>query len=220
MKALMLLFLMAQGNAAVSLPDPAGYRLWSGDVIEIRFFYAPELNNTLQIRPDGRVAMPLVGEIEVSNRTVSDVSSTLEKLYSKELKNPAVTIYVRSYASQKIYVGGEVQKPGAISLIGNLSMFQAIMEAGGIRNTGNSREAILIRKGDDGLPVTRHISLRNTRDEPSGASSLMLVPFDVVLVPETKITHLDGWIDQHVRQLTPGIFTFGFSYLINGGVVR
>jgi polysaccharide export outer membrane protein len=197
-----------------------GYRLWPGDVIEIKFFFNQELNDTMQIRPDGLIAMPLIGEVPVSNRTVSDVCKRLEQLYAQHLKHPSITIFVRSYSSQKVFVSGEVPKPGVINLAGPLTMLEAIMEAGGIKHTGNTGTAYLIRKRDDGVPVMREISLKNSRNEPAPAAGLLLFPLDVVVVPESKIARVDRWVDQHIRQVTPMMLTFGFSYLFNGGVVR
>src|SRR5947207_291260 len=104
-------------------PQSNGFRLWPGDIIELKFFFNPELNDTIQIRPDGKIALPLIGEIDVSNRPVDEVRQNIETLYIPHIKTPALTINVKTYGSQKVYVGGEVNRPGVISLL-NESRFE------------------------------------------------------------------------------------------------
>jgi polysaccharide export outer membrane protein len=196
------------------------FRLSPGDVIEIKFFYNSELNDSMQIRPDGCIALPLIGDVELRNKTVAEASKMLEALYAPFLKTPSVTIQVRGFASQKVYVGGEVFRPGAISLAGELTILDAIMEAGGAKHTGKKSSAILLRKGENGLRVMQVISLRNSKGEPSRAAAMLLRPFDVVLVPETGIARVDRWVDQNIRQVIPISLSAGFSYLFNPQVLR
>ena len=196
------------------------FRLSPGDVIELKFFYNPELNDSMQIRPDGRIALPLIGDVDLRNKTVAEASKMLETLYAPFLKTPSVTIQVRGFASQKVYVGGEVFRPGVISLAGELTILDAIMEAGGAKHTGKKSSAVLLRKGEDGSRVLQVISLRGSKGEPSRASAMLLRPFDVVLVPETRIARVDRWVDQNIRQVIPLSLTAGFSYLFNPQVLR
>jgi polysaccharide export outer membrane protein len=214
----------AQGQTGPSLltvrnPRSDGFRLWPGDVIDVKFFFNKELDVSVQIRPDGRIMLPFAGEVEAGNHTVREMCDTLNQLYSAELKNPAVTIEVRAFGSQKVYVGGEVLRPGVVSLTGQLTLLEAIMEVGGVKVGGSNDKAILIRKGEDGIPVRRTLFLDGGKSGLTEEAGLMLVPYDVVLVPTTKVTKLDRWVDSHVRQVVPFVLTFGFSYLLHGGVV-
>src|SRR5258708_37674646 len=109
-------------------------------------FYNPELNESVQIRPDGRISLQLIGEVEVASKTIEEASRMLREKYSKEVRTPDLTIQVRTYASQKVYVVGEVYHPGLINLPGPMTVFDAISEAGGIKATGNRKLAILLRK--------------------------------------------------------------------------
>src|SRR5438552_6678309 len=156
-------------------PQGAGFRLCPGDIIELKFFFNPELNDTIQIRPDGKIALPLIGEIDVSNRPVDEVRQNIETLYIPHIQTPALSINVKTYGSQKVYVGGEVNRPGVISLLGQLNVQEAIMEAGGMKRTGRPEEVVLIRKNQNGLPVMRTVSLRMTANQPAPAAGLMLL---------------------------------------------
>ena len=200
--------------------EEKNYRLIPGDVIDVRPFFNPELNEQVQIRPDGRITLHLIGEVEIAGKTVGDAMTLLDQLYSKVLKTPDVTIQVRSFASQKAYVTGEVVRPGLVNIPGGMTVFEAISEAGGIKHTGNERQVVLIRKGPDGKPQERHLELY-AKGGMTDAAGIRLRPFDVVIVPESRIAHVDRWIDQHIRQLIPVNSSAGFTYLISkqqGGI--
>ncbi len=207
----------SQANSADS--QRTVFRLSSGDLIELKFFYDPELNDKIQIRPDGRIQLPLVGDVEFAGKSVEEASKQLEELYAKYLKTPRISIQVREYAGQKVYVTGEVVRPGLVNLWGDLTLIDAIGEAGGIKLTGNKNSIVLIRKGDDGKPVMRKLALQASNGALSNDVNIMLQPYDVVMVPETGIARVDRWVDQYFRQLNPNV-SAGFTYLIHGGVIR
>jgi protein involved in polysaccharide export with SLBB domain len=218
---------IAWGQPAAPVPAAAQaeeFRLSPGDAVEVKFFYAPELNDSFQIRPDGRVSFPLIGEVLLAGRTVSDVSGELHGKYKPILKNPAVNLNVRSFASQKIFVSGEVNKPGTIPLPGQMTVLQAISDAGGLKYTAAKSQIILVRRGQTGeqerVPVLLDSKLTNAPAGTLIAATTQLRPFDVILVPESKIARTDRWIDQHIRQLLPATLSAGFSYLFNPIAVR
>jgi protein involved in polysaccharide export with SLBB domain len=203
---------------SASSANAAPYRLTPGDMIEVKFYFNPELNDQVQIRPDGRITLQLVGEVDAGARTVAELTTTLERLYAPELRTPRVTVQVRSFAAQKVWVTGEVTKPGMVALAGNLSLLGALGDAGGIKYTGTRDEVVLIRKGDDGAPTLRRVPLIQD-GQPTADALAPLQPFDVVLVPETKIAELNRWVDQYIRQLSPANLAVGFSYLYSKGSV-
>ena len=192
---------------------PAAYRMQAGDTVEIRFFYNPELNETMQIRPDGRVSLQLVGQVELAGKSVEETTALLESLYAHEVRTPKVTIQLRGFAAQKVYVTGEVMHPGALTLPGRLTVIEAINEAGGIKHTGSSSVAVLISKRADGLPEGHRLHLYDHGTLTADAGKV-LSPFDVVLIPESRIARLDRWVDQTIRQLIPVNTSAGFTYLI------
>jgi protein involved in polysaccharide export with SLBB domain len=200
------------------LDDGREFRLAAGDVIQITFFYNPELEDVVQLRPDGMISMPLIGELSLDGLTITEAREKIEGLYAGTVRQPEVTIQVREYASQKIYVGGEVLRPGVVSLRGELTVLDAIMEAGGHKRTGSNKTLILIRKGEDGQPIRQKLYLHGTDTEPA-AASMPLHPFDVVLIPESRIARMDRWVDQYVRQLVPITLTAGFTYLTSASTV-
>ena len=142
----------------------------------------------------------------------------MEQLYSKSLKTPSITLQVRSFGGQKVYVGGEVNRPGTVNLMNDLSVLEVMMDAGGAKTTA-SKFVLLLRRSSDNRVIVQKISLVSHNNQPSEAVLTRVRPFDVVLVPESKIARADRWVDQHIRQLVPATMAVGFSYLFNGAVI-
>lgn len=209
-------------TAVASAQTPTEFRLSPGDAIEVKFFYNPELNDSMQIRPDGKVSFPLLGDIVLGQKTVAEAMQELQEKYKPILKNPAVNINVKGFAAQKVFVGGEVNRPGTLALPGDMTIFEAIADAGGIKHTGSNSTVVLIRRGPNGEPVKRVVSIPSASKVATStmASSMMLRPYDVIIVPESKIARVDRWVDQNIRQVIPASLNAGFSYLFNPIAVR
>lgn len=183
--------------------------LGSGDVIDVKFFYTPELNESQMVRPDGRITLQLVGEVPVQGKTPEELRIELMKLYVPELKNPEVTVIVRSLYDRRVYVGGEVNKPGVIPMPGRLTALDAIIEAGGFRmETANLQTVVVIRQREGKLRG----SLIDFSQTPKGEAGppFYLEPRDVIYVPETAIVKVDRWVDQYIYRILPMLKNVGF----------
>jgi polysaccharide biosynthesis/export protein len=197
------------------------YELAPGDVVEIRFFYNPELNEKVQIRPDGRITLALIGELELRNKTTAQASNELENAYKNYLKTPSVTVQVEEFGSQKIFVGGEIMRPGMIPLTGKLSVLDALISAGGFRPTATLDTVMLLRRKEDGTAeAIQKVSLRSVGNQAPEAAQIILRSFDVILVPEKRVSKIDRWVDQYLRQMVPVQMGAGFSYLFGGSVIH
>jgi protein involved in polysaccharide export with SLBB domain len=176
--------------------------LAEGDVIDTKFFYAPELNESQAIRPDGKISLQLVGEVEAAGKTPTELRETLFKLYEPRLRNPDVSVVVRSLYDRRVYVGGEVLRPGVISMPGRLTVLSAIMEAGGVRYPQAATENVVVIRYREGERISYAFNLKRAlKGDPS--PSFYLEPQDIVYVPQTVITRLDDWVDQHITRLMP-----------------
>ena len=105
--------------------------LAQGDQVEIKFAYSPEFNEMQTIRPDGKLELLLVGEIDAAGKTPSDLRDELTSLYSEHLAHPELAVMTRLSLNQRIYVGGAVRTPGVMEMHGTLTAMEAIMESGG-----------------------------------------------------------------------------------------
>lgn len=169
----------------VSLPQmsaPSAVVLASGDVVRVMFPGAPELNQTQKIRTDGRLGLPLIGEIDAAGESLPGLQETLSRRYKTKLQNSTVLVDLETSAAV-VYVSGAVNKPGKVSLERPMTAFEAVMEAGGFMpGLANPKKVILVRK-DGGQHETQVLdlspALRNER-----TSAVYLRPYDVLLIPE------------------------------------
>jgi protein involved in polysaccharide export with SLBB domain len=190
------------------------YKLAAGDTVQLKFFYNPELNDIIQIRPDGTVSLALIGDIQLSGKTPAQASDEIRQRYREIVKNPSNTLQIQTYGSQIVYVGGEVTRPGPVPQNAKLTVMEALLYAGGPKHTG-ANYVMLIRADEHGFPVVRRISMNGHGGVPEAVVT-PLRSFDVLLVPESKIAHVDRWVDQYIKQVLPGTLNGGFSYLFNG----
>ena len=119
-------------------------RLSPGDVIRLTFPGSTDLNQSQKIRTDGKVSLPLVGEVTASGKLVPEFQSELAKLYKSQLRNNEVLVTLES-GTATVVVSGFVSKPGKFSFDRPTTVFQAIMEAGGVSEYGNLGRVHLVR---------------------------------------------------------------------------
>ena len=132
--------------------------LSAGDVVRLNFAGAPEFNQAQKIRADGKVNLPLVGEVGAAGRRLPEFQADLSRLYRLQLQNTDVVVTLESSATP-ILVSGAVNRPGKIILERPLTILDVIMEAGGISPIGNAKKVHLIRL-NNGAHVTRVFDLR------------------------------------------------------------
>lgn len=192
------------------------YILQSGDVIDIKFFYNPELDELVIIRPDGRISLQLVDEVEAVNLTPSELDQILTETYSTILHYPEITVIVREFAAQEVFVGGEVMRPGVISWSRDTTALRAIFQAGGFKETARTTNVIIVSKGLNNAPVARKVSLKKviSTKAPGPQNDILLRPFDIVYVPKTFIAKANKFMKQYIKNMIPATLSVGFSYAI------
>jgi polysaccharide export outer membrane protein len=159
---------------------PADYRLVSGDKLRIEVYKDPQLSQSLQIRPDGKITLPLVGDVAASGKTSLELRDTIATSLKEYITNPVVTVIVVETVPQQIHVMGEVNAAGPQPLTGPLSILQALAAAGGFRDFANTKDIKILRKTASGTTTIRF----NYKDAiKSSAPQLMLQAGDLVIVP-------------------------------------
>lgn len=177
------------------------YRIQPGDQLDIKFFYNPELNEQLTVRPDGRITLQLVNEVLAAGKTPAELTDLLSKAYTAELTNPKVAVIVRTSVADKVYVDGEVNRAGLIPLVGPMTLLQSISQAGGVRETATD-EVILLRKTEDNKMAAFRVNLPDLMGGPGG-QDIYLKPNDIVYVPKSTIANINTWVDQYLRRNIP-----------------
>lgn len=215
--AVLLLMLASCGGSVftnpVPLTDPqmqapptqkTDYRIGVSDELEIKFLYNPELNEKIPVRPDGKISLQMVNEVSVLGLTPLELREQLMDKYGAELKKPEITVIVRSFTAQKIFVDGEVGRGGTVMpIIGPMTVLQAVTTAGGFRETARRNEVVLIRMGTEGKPVGTVLNLERVLDGSDFSQDIYLKPYDIVFVPKSPIANVNTWVDQYIRRLLP-----------------
>jgi protein involved in polysaccharide export with SLBB domain len=189
-------------GAAGRAPGPE-YRIQIGDQLEVKFFYSPELNERVTVRPDGRISLQLIPEVVAADLTLAMLARELTERYSADLNQPQVTVIVREFGSQRVFVDGEVGTPGMVPLVGRMTVLQAISQAGGMKDTARPGEVLVIRRGPAGTPVALRADLKQARDGRNLAQDVSLAPQDIVFVPRSRIANVNLFVDQYIRKVLP-----------------
>ena len=206
------------GSELSQFQAPPEYRLLPGDQLDIKLFFNPELNETVLVRPDGKISLQLIDEVQAAGLTAAQLDTELTRLYAQELRKPAVTVIVRSFTGQRVYVGGEVTTPSLVPLTAGMTPLQAVMNAGGFKETAKPAGVIVIRKGPDNRPIPLRVDLQRIIDGETTAEDLQLQPYDIVYVPRTWIAKANQFVHEYIERLllfrgtTLGL---GFSYDLN-----
>ncbi|HEY5411258.1 MAG TPA: polysaccharide biosynthesis/export family protein [Caulobacteraceae bacterium] len=198
------------GYAAWRDEEPA-YRLFPGDELDIAVPTAPELSKTVIVQPDGRVSLPLVGPVMVADRTTLQAQDALDAAYASQLRRPEVYVTVKTAGPLKVFVGGEVDKPGVYDMPGDINSLQAVIQAGGFKTTARREQVVIIRRGGDGRAMMRTVNLKQGLALPGQTDLVPLRRFDIVYVPRTGLASA-GVFMQQIKDLIPG--NVGFDYAV------
>lgn len=191
------------------------YKFEAGDVFEVKFFENAELDQSVTVRPDGRISLPLVEEIFVIGLTPSELDKIITDKYEKKIKEPEVTIVLREFAAQRVYIGGEVPNPGVMQLTGRMTLLQSIFNAGGYKRSAKLSSVLLIRKKNN-RPELYTVDVDKILD--TGTDDVLLQPYDIVFLPKTFIAKAGDFVDQYINDIIPEAVraSFVFSYALDG----
>ncbi|KIG13742.1 Capsule polysaccharide export protein [Enhygromyxa salina] len=159
--------------------------LTAGDVFEVRVFGEEDIGGTFQVQGDGTIDFPLIGRVDVTDKTQAALAALLEQqLGDGYLRSPHVTVILTSRENLEVSVLGQVSKPGTFPYAEKLTLVQAISEAGGLNELAHARRVKLTRKGPTGVG-TYEVSVKAITDgrEPD----LLLQPGDIIFVPLAPI---------------------------------
>jgi len=164
------------------------YRIGPKDLLEVTAMGVQEINKlAVRVSEDGRINLPLIGEVEVNNLTKSEVEKKLVGLLSeKYVINPQVSIFIVEYKSKRVSILGAVEKPGPYELLGRQTIMSIISQAGGMtRDAGN--DIIVIRQLADGSSTSIRISIDDLFVKGEAKLNIPLEPNDIINIPVDKV---------------------------------
>jgi len=208
----------APPDVPLSVPPPserdkAAYVLQKGDDLEIKAYNIPELNQPVRIRPDGKISLLLLNDVQAAGMTAQQLGDMLSQEFSKYYRNPRVSIVVRDFSMLSVYVGGEVLRPGLLPLRGEVTALQAVLEAGGLKDTSRGSTVSLLRLNDNGMPQTYSLNVNAILSNK--APDVVLRPSDVLYVPKSNISVYVGG-----EVLHPGLLPLNGELTVTAAVFQ
>ncbi|MFH0879491.1 MAG: polysaccharide biosynthesis/export family protein [Lentisphaerota bacterium] len=184
-----------------SEPD-VSVKLEAGDLVDVKFYYAPELNELQRIRPDGNITLQLLGEVKAAGLTPGKFQEALKEKFTGLIDKPEVAVFVREQQNRAVFVGGAVKNPGRIAMPGSLTALSAIMQAGGFDMVqAGFNNVVVIRMTDDKPQAFVLDYSKELNGEPG--EPFYLHAQDIVQVPRTRVVDANQWIDQYLNKMVP-----------------
>jgi polysaccharide biosynthesis/export protein len=188
----------AQGPPAASdaADDPlllwtgGRYRITPSDVLELRFPYVPEFDQTVTVQPDGYIPLRAVGELRAQGRSVPELQAMLVTAYRDVLQQPVITIALKEFEKPYFIVTGEVLRPGKIELRGATTLTQGLVLAGGQTAGAKSSQVILFRRFSTEWLEVKEIDVKKMYASRNLSEDPLLRPGDTIYVPKTMLAKI------------------------------
>ena len=169
---------------ATVAPSKGGsdYLIGADDVLDVNVWKEQELTRTLQVRPDGKISMPLLNDVQAAGLTPTQLAQAITDKLKKYLTAPQVTVMVTQINSQRVYVTGEVTRPGAYPVLPGMTILQAISSAGGLTPFANSKKIFLMRN-ENGVQAKYPFAYKEVLDGRRADENLKVKAGDTIVVP-------------------------------------
>ena len=171
----------AAGAAAAATSDPA-YQIGPEDVLNISVWKEPTISNTVPVRPDGKISLPLINDVQAAGLTPSALAGAITEKLKKFITDPQVTVIVTAVNSQRVYVLGEVTRPGAFPMIPGMRVLQLLSDAGGFTAFANRRNIHIVRM-ENGKQVKYPFNYNDALKGDKPEQNIVLKSGDTVVVP-------------------------------------
>lgn len=166
------------------------YRLHKSDVIEVRFAFSPEFDQTVTVRPDGFVALKEAGEIAAEGLTIPELRGAITQAYAAILHDPSIEVVLKDFDKPYFLAGGQVGRPGKYELRSRLTIAEAIAVAGGFTEQSKHSQVVLFRRVNAGVVESHVVNLKTMLASKDLSEDLELRPGDMLFVPQNKISKI------------------------------
>ena len=170
------------------------YRLTASDVLDLRFPYVPEFDQTVTVQPDGYVSLRVVGDLRVQGRTLPDLKAMLNEAYSAILREPVINIILRDFEKPYFVAAGEVARPGKYELRSATTVTQALALAGGQTRAAKHSQVILFRRFSTELLEVKEVDVKKMYATHDLSEDPVLRPGDTLYVPRSAMSKIAPYI--------------------------
>lgn len=170
------------------------YRINPGDVIEISYRYSPEYNQTVNVQPDGFVTLEIVGEVKVGGLTVEEARQSILQNAAKRLKDPEINLLLKEFQKPYFVVSGEVVAPGKFEMNQNMTALQAVLLAGGFKDSAKSSQIMIFRRINSDTAEVKMLNLKGIKKTGDLEKDFALESGDMIFVPRNMITKIERYM--------------------------
>jgi polysaccharide biosynthesis/export protein len=170
-------------KAARGAHSDSSYVIGADDVLAINVWKEPEVSRSVPVRSDGKISLPLVGELMASGETPLQLEKEITTRLSSYISEPEVTVIVQDSKSQKINILGMVVRPGSYMLTASTTVLDAIAMAGGFKDFAKQKQIYVLRASDDGTEKRMPFNYKDVIKGKNSEQNIRLLPRDTVVVP-------------------------------------
>jgi polysaccharide export outer membrane protein len=173
----------AAGMGTPGKPHDDSFVIGSDDVLAINVWKEPEISRSVPVRSDGKISLPLVGEVQASGQTPKQLEQEIARKLQSYISEPDVTVIVQQINSQKFNVLGMVAKPGSYPLTHSVTVLDAVALAGGFRDFAKQKSMYVLRQNPDGTQTRLPFNYKDVIKGKNPEQNVKLQPGDTVYVP-------------------------------------
>jgi polysaccharide export outer membrane protein len=190
------------------------YRLRAGDRVHVKFPYQARANQEMPVRPDGKISLDVTGELVAEGLTPYELEELIRERATR-LRDPAVVVIVTQIGDRRVYVGGEVLRPGFVVIQEGMTPLQAVLAAGGFKDTAQKDSVLYIARATSGDYQASRVDLNDVVRNGT-PETVRLAGNDVVFVPASRIANANTFVKQYIREMLPVESRAGASAALPG----
>jgi polysaccharide export outer membrane protein len=172
----------AENTNTKSATTDANYVIGAQDVLDVSVWKEPEVSRVVPVRPDGKISLPLLNDVQAAGLNPGQLAAQITDSLKKFVTNPQVTVIVTTINSQRVYILGEVSRPGAFPLLPNMTVLQALSSAGGFTQFAREKKIYVLRN-EDGKQVKHPFDYKAVIDGKNPDQNIVLKAGDTIVVP-------------------------------------
>ncbi|NKB55940.1 MAG: sugar ABC transporter substrate-binding protein [Alphaproteobacteria bacterium] len=173
--------------APQSVGESPGYLVGPGDQLQIFVWRNPELSTSVPVRPDGRISLPLIEDLQAANKTPTELARDVEEVLAEFVQNPVVTIIVTGFVGpfdQQVRVVGEASRPSAIQFREKMTILDVMIAVGGLTEFAAGNRAVIVR-ADNKKQVSYRVRLDDLLKDGDVTANVDVLPGDVLIIPQS-----------------------------------
>ena len=184
----------AQAPTLGTLGNEERYLLHPGDVLDIQYRYTPEFNQTVTVQPDGFISLEIGGDVKVSGRNLEQVRNVILAKAKTRLASPELIVVLKEFQKPYVVVAGEVVQPGKLEMREDITALQAVLLAGGFKDSAKSSQILVFRKLNASIAEVKVLNFKTLKQTSDLENDLTLQSGDMILVPRNRISKIERYI--------------------------